>query len=77
MKCGYCNSENIIIKVPMVDPFWGTPVGPKYTKKKGKILYTAVTYIDFCNECGTVVRTYIDIPDDVKWIHGKSEFSNE
>lgn len=33
--------------------------------------------LDFSSESGTVLRTYIDIPNDVKWIHGKSEFSNE
>ncbi len=77
MRCKHCESENIVFKVPVVDPFWATPVGPKYRKGKGKMVQTATTYIDFCNDCGTVLRTYVDIPDGAKWIHGKNEFANE
>ena len=80
MKCTYCNSENVVFKVPMIDPFWATPIGPKYTKvRKGKkgMVHTAPTYIDFCGDCGTVLRTYVDIPDKARWLHGKNEFADE
>ena len=75
MKCSYCDSVNIVKKVPMVDPFWATPVGPKYRYEKSKMVRTAATYIDFCNDCGTVLRTYVDLPKGAKWIHGKNEFA--
>lgn len=76
MKCMHCNSENIVIKVPMIDPFWATPIGPKYKKGKKGMVHTAATYIDFCNDCGTVLRTYVDIPHNARWLHGKNEFSD-
>jgi hypothetical protein len=37
MKCPFCNSEKIEVGVPVVDPFWGTPVSPKYRRKNEKI----------------------------------------
>ena len=80
MKCTYCNSENIVRRVPMIDPFWATPIGPKYKKvKKGKrgMVCTAPTYIDFCSDCGTVLRTYVDIPNNARWIHGNSPYADK
>jgi hypothetical protein len=77
MKCPFCNSEKIEVGVPVVDPLWGTPIGPKYRKKEGKILRTAPMYSDFCLDCGSVLKTYIDIPKDAHWIHGKSEFARD
>ncbi len=79
MKCTHCNAENIVYKVPVIDPFWATPIGPKYKKggkgKKGMV-HTAPTYIDFCGDCGTILRSYIDVPTDVHWIHDKDRFAD-
>ena len=79
MKCTHCNSENIVYKVPVIDPFWATPIGPKYKKggkgKKGMV-HTAPTYIDFCGDCGTILRSYIDVPTDAHWIHDKDRFAD-
>ena len=79
MKCTHCNSENIVYKVPVIDPFWATPIGPKYKKggkgKKGMV-HTAPTYIDFCGDCGTIIRSYIDVPTDAHWIHDKDRFAD-
>jgi hypothetical protein len=58
-------------------PFWGTPVGPKYKRKNGKILRTAPMYSDFCLDCGSILKTYIDIPKDAHWIHGKSAIAKD
>jgi hypothetical protein len=77
MHCPHCNSEKIEVGVPIVDPFWGTPVGPKYRKIGRRILKTALMYSDFCLDCGTILRTYVDIPKDAHWIHGKSEFAKD
>ena len=79
MKCTHCNGENIVYKVPVIDPFWATPIGPKYKKggkgKKGMV-HTAPTYIDFCGDCGTILRSYIDVPTDAHWIHDKDRFAD-
>ena len=79
MKCTHCNGESIVYKVPVIDPFWATPIGPKYKKggkgKKGMV-HTAPTYIDFCGDCGTILRSYIDVPTDAHWIHDKDRFAD-
>jgi hypothetical protein len=77
MKCPFCNSEKIEVGVPVVDPFWGTPVGPKYRRKNGIVIKAALMYSDFCLDCGAVLKTYVDIPQDAHWIHGKSEFAKD
>lgn len=77
MKCPNCSSQDIIIKIPVVDPFWGTGIGPKYRKNGGKILHTAMTYYDFCGSCGLVLKTYVDLPEDAQWVHGKGALDNE
>jgi hypothetical protein len=77
MKCPFCNSENIEVGVPVADPLWGSLIGPKYRKKHGKMLRTAPMYTDFCLDCGAVLKTYIDVPQNAHWIHGKSGFAKE
>ena len=78
IKCINCGCDKIEMHVPVVDPFWGTPIGPKYKiGSRGKMVRTAPTYFDFCTSCGTVLRSYVEIPDNAKWLHGKNEFSNE
>jgi hypothetical protein len=77
MKCPFCNSEKIEVGVTVVDPFSGTPGGPKYRIKGRGRIRTATMYSDFCLDCGSILKTYIDVPQDAHWIHGKSELAKD
>lgn len=81
MICPVCQSSRVKARLPIADAAWGSRIGPKYLLRKRKfginVVHCAPMFSDICMDCGSVIRTYIDVPDEADWIHGTSAFSKD
>lgn len=68
MNCQYCNSDRIEKRVQIVDNNYGESVGIKYKKVNGLMNRVSKIYCDICLECGAIIKSYIDLPEDAVWI---------